>query len=233
MTDLDAPRPALYRVADGRRGLGRLMTPDTAPAVVLTAIFIAVLVAEITAGGGAAWGLSGQALADGRWTVLGSHMFAHAGLGHLWMNSAALLALTGPLMVRLGGVRSPGAWVRYGLLFGMSGLAGAIIFLALHPFGQIPMVGASGAICGLWGAATRIGADGDMVPLRSSPVWTQIKAFLRMNLVLFALLFGLVWLSGGQGGLAWEAHLGGFLFGLFAMPRLVPILAPAPNPAPA
>tara|TARA_R110002051_G_C8593707_1_gene479214 strand:- start:56 stop:757 length:702 start_codon:yes stop_codon:yes gene_type:complete len=233
MTDLDAPRPVLQRVADGRRGLGRLMTPDTTPAVVLTAIFIAVLVAEITAGGGAAWGLSGQALAEGRWHTLGSHMFAHAGLGHLWMNSAALLALTAPVMTRLGGVRSPGAWVRYGLLFGMSGLAGAIVFLALHPFGQIPMVGASGAICGLWGAATRIGPDGDMVPLRSSPVWTQVKAFLRMNLVLFAVLFGLVWLSGGQGGLAWEAHLGGFLFGLLAMPRLVPILAPAPNPAPA
>ena len=222
MTDLDVPRPVLQSVTDGRlAGFGQAAR-NTAPAMVLIGVFVVVLIVEGVAGGVGGWGLSGQALAEGRWHTLGSHMIAHAGPAHMWMNSTALLALTAPVMTRLGGVWSVRAWVRYALLFGLSGLAGAIVFLALHLFGQIPMVGASGAICGLWGAATRIGPDGYMVPLRSSPVWTQVKAFLRMNLVLFAVLFGLVWLSGGHGGLAWEAHLGGFLFGLFAMPRLVP-----------
>lgn len=36
------------------------------------------------------------------------------------------------------------------------------------------------------------------------------------NIVLFGILYLLVWLQGGSGGLAWEAHLGGFAFGLLA-----------------
>jgi membrane associated rhomboid family serine protease len=84
------------------------------------------------------------------------------------------------------------------------------------------MVGASGAICGLWGAAARIGADGAFVPIRSPQVWRQIKAFAVNNAVLFGIIFILVLMSGGKGGLAWEAHLGGFVFGLLAMPWLAP-----------
>lgn len=232
MTDLDAPRPVLQSVTDGRlAGFGQAAR-NTAPAMVLIGVFVVVLIAEGVAGGVGGWGLSGQALAEGRWYTLGSHMVAHAGLAHMWMNSAALLALTAPVMTRLGGVWSVRAWVRYALLFGLSGLAGAALFVALHPHGTIPMVGASGAICGLWGAVARLGADGGIVALRSRPVWTQIKAFTKMNVALVLVLLIPIWLGAAHGlSLAWEAHLGGFLFGLLAMPRLAPILAPVPVPA--
>ena len=88
------------------------------------------------------------------------------------------------------------------------------------------MVGASGAICGLWGAAVRVDFDGGLVPLRSGQVWNHVKAFAKANIILFLILFALVRLSGGVGGLAWEAHLGGFLFGLLAVPWLAPRTPP-------
>lgn len=219
---------ALQRASDGRLGLGAdLSKPATwkalgreygAPGLALVGLLLVTFVVELTQGGPDVWGLSGQALRDGRWTTLLSHMFAHAGLGHLLMNTSALLALSPIVVVRLG--VGPVSWLRYAALFLCAGWAGAALYLALHPFAAVPMVGASGAICGLWGAAARVDFDGGFVPLRSGQVWNNVKAFAKANVILFLVLFALVRLSGGVGGLAWEAHLGGFLFGLFAMPLI-------------
>ena len=241
MTD-DAPAPgsALQRAADGRSRAGlsffdpRLwrdaVTLHAAPAHAVIAICIVASILgvlnSLRGGGPWDWGLSAQALAEGRWYALVSHMFAHAGLMHLFMNSSFLLGVTPVVMVRFG--VGPSGWLRYAILFLVSGLTGSALYLALHSTGVVPMVGASGAICGLWGAAARIGPDGEIVPIRSGPVWVQIKAFAKMNLILFGILFVLVRMSGGAGGLAWEAHLGGFLFGLFAIPWLAP--RPAEQP---
>lgn len=223
----DAPTAtALQRASDGKlrggpnlrdpREWRALMADHGAPGSMLAAVLIAAFVTEMFRGGPEVWGLSGRALADGRWSVLLSHMFAHGGVVHLAMNLSALLPLSFVVMVGLaGGVSS---WLRFLTLFLLSGLAGGAGFLALHPFGEVPMVGASGAICGLWGAAARVDFDGGLVPLRSGQVWEQIKAFAKTNAILFTVIFVLVRLVGGKGGLAWEAHLGGFLFGLFAMP---------------
>lgn len=186
------------------------------PAGVLAAAFVW----QMFNGGPLPWGLSGQALAEGRVHTLLTHMFVHGGAAHLMMNLGGLLALTAVVMGRFG--RGAGAWLRYLGLFGLSGLSGAVVFLALNPVGVVPMVGASGAICGLWGAAARYPPDGGIAPLRSTQVRRAVIPFVQMNLVLFLILFALVRLSGGVGGLAWEAHLGGFLFGLLAGPWLAP-----------
>lgn len=219
---------ALQRASDGRLGLGAdLSRPATwralgreygAPGLALTGLLLVTFVVELIQGGPDVWGLSGQALRDGDWTTLVSHMFAHAGVAHLLMNTSALLALSPIVLTRLGA--GAASWLRYAALFLFAGWAGAALYLALHPYGAVPMVGASGAICGLWGAAARVDFDGGLVPLRSRQVWNHVKAFAKTNLILFLVLFAIVWLSGGVGGLAWEAHLGGFLFGLFAMPLL-------------
>lgn len=89
------------------------------------------------------------------------------------------------------------------------------------------MVGASGAICGLWSAATRFDPEGGVAALTSARVRDQVVAFVKMNVILFLILFAFLWLSGCVGGLAWEAHLGGFLFGLLVGPRLAPRTVPA------
>jgi membrane associated rhomboid family serine protease len=239
MTDDAATAPApsvLHRASDGRLGVQlsisdpafwrQAATLQAAPAYAVVAVCIAVFLYGVFTGdstrGGIQWdwGLSAAALAEGRWYTLASHMVTHAGLMHLLMNTSFLLAITPVIMARFG--VGPSGWLRFGILFLISGLLGAAFYLALHLNSAVPMVGASGAICGLWGAASRIGPEGEIVPIRSGPVWIQIKAFARMNVILFAFIFFLTWVSGSVGGLAWEAHLGGFLFGLFAMPWLAP-----------
>lgn len=234
-----APGSTLQRATDGRAGGGSVFEPATwedeygpegATGVWPAAVLVLAFIAQWFGGGPERLGLSAEALADGRWFAIGSHMFVHGGPAHLLMNLGAVMALTPPVFAALGGYRR--GWGPYLVLFAASGLLGAAVFLALHPFGAVPVVGASGAICGLWGAVSRIGPDGGIVPIRSDPVWIQVKAFAKMNLILFAILFVLVRMSGGVGGLAWEAHLGGFVFGLFAMPFLVPRPAGTPPEVP-
>ena len=97
------------------------------------------------------------------WTPL-THMFMHAswtipyGWAHIVMNTGALIALGPAIAQRLGR-----DWIGGLLFFGffvVCGLAGAAIFLLLAPE-QLPAVGASGAIFGLWGAVARLSAPGE------------------------------------------------------------------------
>jgi membrane associated rhomboid family serine protease len=220
-TDGHAERSSMFSPATWQDEYG----PDGATGIWPAAVLGIAFVAQWFLGGPEFWGLSAQALAEGRWYTPGTHMLVHGGLAHVWMNVGGVMALTPPVLTRLGGYRR--GWGRYLLLFVVSGLLGAVTYLALHPFGVVPMVGASGAICGLWGAATRFDPEGGVASLTSRRVREQVVAFVKMNVILFLVLFALVWLSGGVGGLAWEAHLGGFLFGLLAGPRLAPRTAAA------
>ncbi len=238
MTD-DAPAAsdsgsALQRASDGRLGVGLSFfdpkfwrdaaTLHAGPAyLVIGVCVVASILGVINSMRGGPywdWGLSAQALAEGRWYALVSHMFAHAGPLHLLMNSSFLLGVTPVVMMRFG--VGPSGWLRFAILFLVSGLLGAALFLYLHPAGVVPMVGASGAICGVWGVAARTGPDGGRLPFLSARVWREVWAFTQMNIILFGILFVLVRMSGGVGGLAWEAHLGGFLFGLLLGPWLAP-----------
>ena len=235
MTDSPAEPPrlsVLQLASSGRLGgdvpedVGPFTAPwSELPAILLSLICGAVFVGQLMGADATVLGLSAQALTEGRWYSIVTHMFAHGGLGHLVMNVGGLLSLGAVVMTRFGS--GPGAWLRFMGLFFAAGLAGAALYLALHPFGVVPMVGASGAIFGLWGAAARIGPDGGIVPLISAQVRREAISVLKVNVVLFAILWVLVRMSGGVGGLAWEAHIGGFLLGLLVMPRLISASTPS------
>lgn len=220
-------RSVLQRTSDGRPARldwRRLLAEDIRqgllPGLLLALILVGLFVLELFSGGPMRWGLSRQALGEGRWHTLVSHVFSHAGVAHLWMNCSALLALTLPVR-RLSGVGAVG-WSRFYLLFSGAAALSAVAYLLLHPTDGLPMVGASGAICGFWGAVVRIDTEtGDVHALTSRPVLSGLRDFGVSNLVLFGLIFGLKRLSGSGGGLAWEAHLGGFVFGLLAAPLLL------------
>lgn len=222
--DAEPPPPltAVQRASDGQFGridLWREAVGDAGgPSLMITAVIVIAFFAGFASGGPAAWGLSGAALSEGRWWTLGSHMLAHAGLGHLWLNVGGLLSL-GPY-VSINAGRGFRRWAGTVALFIVSGLVGAIAFVAVNPTDSVPMVGASGAICGLWGAAARFDPDGSIASLRSRRVREQIRSFAIMNVVVFGILFAITRAVGASGGLAWEAHLGGFLFGLLIGPRL-------------
>jgi membrane associated rhomboid family serine protease len=169
--------------------------------------------------GMAAWGISGAALANGHYETIALHMFAHGPLFHIVMNMAALFAIGGRLVARLG--PPPAAWARFLALFVLCGLAGTACFLAIHPQGNMPMLGASGAIYGLLGLLVRLPPEpGPLLSLRTERMRRVAIRLIKDNIWLFAILFLPPLLLGGHiaGGLAWEAHLGGFLFGLFAGP---------------
>lgn len=161
-----------------------------------------------------AWAVSGPRLAEGRFELIFLHMFAHGGLVHILFNTAALAALGPLVMERLGpfGVRSFAGFVT---LFLGSGLGGLAFWLALNPDSTIPMLGASGAIFGLLGFLMRQPAPhGSPVPLLSPQLGRAFVALVKLHLPLLALFLIPVLFGAGNFGLAWEAHLGGFIAGL-------------------
>lgn len=206
------------RFAGRGRGEGEVVEFEPVPlsahlpgAILLAAIWGAYLLH--LPGGMLAWGLSGAALAEGRTGTIGLHMFAHAGLMHIGFNSIVLFSLAGPLTTWMG--RFPASWLRFFVFYAFAGLAGAALFVALHPASAVPMVGASGAISGLIGLAARLSGEREgLIPLASAEMARRIWAFAKANLWIVLLFAVLMVISGGGGGIAWEAHLGGFLLGL-------------------
>jgi membrane associated rhomboid family serine protease len=167
-------------------------------------------------------GLSSEALREGRVHTLPGHMWVHGGAGHLLMNLTALGAF-GPVVAARFPAHRTGRLILLAA-FVVLGLAGGLAFLVAHPGGATPVVGASGAICGLWGAAARLAhRSSGLHPLQSRFALRQIAAFAISNLVLVALSLVLTRLVVGRGLvlIAWEAHLGGFLAGLLWLAPLV------------
>lgn len=157
------------------------------------------------------------------WTAL-SYMLLHGGAAHLVMNCVWLLAFGTAVARRFGAMR-------FLALFMVTGVAGAAVFYAFHPYGLQPVIGASAAISGAMGAAVRF-AFAPGAPLGGGytgerNIWAYRRAAPPLLHVLkerramtflglwFALnlLFGVVAPIGADGPVAWEAHIGGFLSG--------------------
>lgn len=127
--------------------------------------------------------------------------FLHAGFWHLALNMITLVSL-GQLLVERLGQR------RFLLLYALSILGGAGGYALLYS-GEVPMVGASGALFGL--AAGVIGADtGDRIE-RGDPMAVILRILGQSLAGLILLNVLMYWAMGGR--LAWQTHLGGFLAG--------------------
>jgi membrane associated rhomboid family serine protease len=164
----------------------------------------------------------------GYWWTLFTHMFLHAswsqpwGWLHITMNSGALIALGPAIAQRFG--RDALGGLLFLVFFVLCGLAGGATFLLLAP-DQAAAVGASGAIFGLWGAVARLAGPGEvkLAPLFSGPVLRQAGSALVSNLIVVGLGAGYGVASGaGAIGVAWQAHLGGFVAGILLI-QLFPI----------
>jgi membrane associated rhomboid family serine protease len=151
-------------------------------------------------------------MGDGRWLPYFTHQFLHGGPIHLLMN-IAMLAQVGPLVERRfgGGATAP---IRFAGYYVLCGIAGAFGFIALNPGFDSPMLGASGAISGLFGgfliaALSTRAIDAGI----KRAVITSGATFLVINVGLAALgrVTGFV-------PIAWESHLFGFIGGLLLWP---------------
>ncbi|TIT89914.1 MAG: rhomboid family intramembrane serine protease, partial [Mesorhizobium sp.] len=79
-----------------------------------------------------------------------TYAFMHGGFAHIAINMIWLAAFGSPLANRLGATR-------FAVFYAATGLASVALFWAMHPYGEMPLVGASGAISGMMGAAARYG----------------------------------------------------------------------------
>ncbi|HWE98229.1 MAG TPA: rhomboid family intramembrane serine protease [Caulobacteraceae bacterium] len=188
------------------------------PATGLIVILIAAHALRIWSGVGAErFALTAGDLAAGRWSGLVTHQFIHASWPHVLMNSVALVAF-GPPAARLMGTDARGAAAFFAFYLSCGLLAG-LGFVVADLQSRDVVVGASGAVSGLLGAASRIiEGRGKIGPMFGRTVLGMGLAWVIVNVVL-----GVSGLTPGAAGMpvAWQAHLAGYaagvlLIGLFA-----------------
>jgi membrane associated rhomboid family serine protease len=131
-----------------------------------------------------------------------SYMFLHAGFTHLLFNMGFLLAFGGGVERRIGKLRMLSFYLLTGVLAGL-------FYAALHHASPALLMGASGAISGLFGGALRFLIREPRRALIAGGVWLG-----------FTVVFGLIGDVGmGDGAvIAWEAHVGGFVAGVLLFP---------------
>jgi membrane associated rhomboid family serine protease len=140
-------------------------------------------------------------------------MFLHGGLFHLVSNLWTLWIFGDNVEDRMGRFR-------FLLFYLVCGLAAAFVHWLSAPMSTIPTVGASGAIAGVLGAYLRWYPTAKvltLVPVFFYPLFVDLPAVLYLGIwFLSQLASGVLSFdpSGGAGGVAWWAHIGGFLAGL-------------------
>lgn len=118
---------------------------------------------------------------------------------------------------------------RYLALYLLGGVAAAGAQVLVDPSSHVPMVGASGAIAGVLAAYGSLYPRSPITVLNPIPIlWIFFGLFLELPAWLIIAEFFLVNLLSGlgvtaaSGGVAFFAHLGGFVAGLFLVRLLLP-----------
>ncbi len=157
-----------------------------------------------------------------------TYSLLHGGYAHLALNSFWLAAFGAVVARRIG-------WVRFIVFWLLSALASAALFLAFHWGEQTVMVGASGVVSALMGAAARF-AFGDGGGFRRDQAHLNRRLSVAQSLrnrTVFGFL--IVWFAINMltavgfsfditdSAIAWEAHVGGFLFGFLAFSLFDPL----------
>jgi membrane associated rhomboid family serine protease len=162
--------------------------------------------------------LNAHALAPLLTTV--TSMFVHGGLLHIAGNMLYLFIFGAAVEYRMGAAR-------YLLFYFAAGIAAALATVWIAPESRVPVIGASGAIAGVLGAYFIFYPRGRILTIL--PIFFFIQ-FIEIPAVVYLLFWFAIQLysgleqggqAGAMGGVAWWAHVGGFLFGV----ALGPILA--------
>jgi membrane associated rhomboid family serine protease len=116
--------------------------------------------------------------------------------------------------------------LRYLAFYLLAGIAAAVTQVAVDPFAIVPMVGASGAIAGVLAAYVSLYPHAAVTVLNPIPLlWIFFGLFFDLPAWVVILEFFIVNVvngfssaaraTGDSGGVAFFAHLGGFVAGLF------------------
>jgi membrane associated rhomboid family serine protease len=165
-----------------------------------------------------AWGIVPDQL---RLVTLLTSMFLHGGWLHLIGNMLFLWVFGRNVEDLIGGGRFLAFYI-------LCGLAAAVVQVIANPYSRMPTIGASGAIAGVMGAY--------LIKFPRARIITLIPIFFFITTMEIPAVFLLLWwfaiqfLNGvgtlgatdySGGGVAWFAHIGGFVTGMLLI-RLFP-----------
>lgn len=108
--------------------------------------------------------------------------------------------------------------VRFTMFYLISGISASFVHIIFYPNSKIPVIGASGAISGILGAY--------LLLYPYARIHTFVFLFFIVKIIQVPAYFFLIFwffmqiINVGVGGVAWFAHIGGFLFGLFFISAL-------------
>ena len=138
-------------------------------------------------------------------------MFVHGGLFHLGGNMLYLWIFGDNVEDRIGRLK-------FLVFYLLSGLAAAAAQIWTDPASKIPMIGASGAISGVLGAYLFLFPHArvlTLIPLGFFYRLVEVPALIVLGFwIIVQVLNGVGTLGAHVGGVAWFAHIGGFVAGL-------------------
>jgi len=146
-------------------------------------------------------------------------MFIHGGFWHIAGNMLYLFIFGAAVEYRMGAAR-------YLIFYFAAGIAAALATVWIAPESSVPVIGASGAIAGVLGAYFILYPRGRILTIL--PIFIFIQ-FIEIPAVIYLLFWFALQLYAGleeggraaaMGGVAWWAHVGGFMFGVGLGPML-------------
>jgi membrane associated rhomboid family serine protease len=146
-------------------------------------------------------------------------MFIHGSVLHIAGNMLYLFIFGAAVEYRMGSAR-------YLIFYLAAGIAAALATVWIAPASSVPVIGASGAIAGVLGAYFIFYPRGRILTIL--PIFVFIQ-FIEIPAVVYLLFWFAVQLYAGleqsgreaaMGGVAWWAHVGGFMFGIAMGPML-------------
>jgi membrane associated rhomboid family serine protease len=177
----------------------------------------------LTVSGAVACQRHGVPLADyiPTWETIFTGMFMHASIIHIGGNMLFLWIFGNNVEDALGRVK-------YLAFYLVSGIAALALQVAVAPNSMVPTLGASGAIAGVLGAYIVLYPRARVLTLVliiffftviEIPAYVMLGIWFAIQAVFGA--SGLTTASGSGGGVAYFAHIGGFLFGFLVIRLLV------------
>jgi membrane associated rhomboid family serine protease len=139
-----------------------------------------------------------------------SFMFLHGGFMHLLGNMWMLYIFGDNVEDHLGPLR-------YIVFYLLCGIASGVSHLLLNIGSNIPTIGASGAIAGVMGAYFLLHPNSKiltLIPIIIIPWFIEVPAFVFLGIWFVLQFLNAAGSGGAGGGVAWWAHIGGFIFGM-------------------
>jgi membrane associated rhomboid family serine protease len=153
--------------------------------------------------------------------ALVASMFLHGGLFHLGGNMLYLWIFGRTVESTLG-------HARFAAIYALGGVGAALAQAVADPASAVPMIGASGAISAVLGAYLLLHPRAGIHTLVTFGIFWRVLRVPAIVVLGFWIVVQVasVFLTAGmpppRGGVAWVAHVGGFLAGLALLPLLRP-----------